>query len=67
MDRSRKVEVMEKAFFDLFGKHRNILRLEVGYMRQTDWSVTVYRAGIDGEWILGVQDPDRAMAFAKAT
>jgi hypothetical protein len=57
---------MEREFFDLFEKHRDILRLEVGYLRNSDWTIGVYDHRMTHETISLHQGPDRALVFAKA-
>ena len=59
---------MEKEFFDLFAKHREILYLNVSYFRSSDWvvSVTDMRSEARDVSILSHQGPDRALVFAKA-
>lgn len=57
---------MEKEFFDLFAKHRDVLYLEVGYLRNSDWTLYVSDRRGNPEQVLFHQGPDRALVFAKA-
>lgn len=63
---------MEKEFFDLFAKRKDVLLLDVSYDRQCDWTIIVSDRSNDlspGEVIPQIfihQHPDRSLCFAKA-
>ena len=62
---------MERAFFGLFAKHKEVLYLDVGYLRSCDWTITVCdmrdRDAVDGSgFVVCVQSCDRQLVFAKA-
>ena len=58
---------MERAFFDLFAKHKEVLYLDVGYLRSCDWTITVCdMRDRDSGFVVYAQSCDRQLVFAKA-